>query len=462
MSKNKNFEGDITSKTTVFYSLAGVADVMSYQMFSFYIFNFYATVKLLPIWWASFGYILWSIWNAINDPLLGSLSDRTSSKWGRRKPWIIGSLIPLFILIILLWTPPAGPDIAIFVYFLIIINLFDTFYTMYSLNQTSLFPEMYTDLEQRTKANNLVQRFNIIGLLFATLLPSFFVSKFDDPASAGEYLMAGIVAAILAVIFAGIFIKFGIRERKEYLKDAQKAPSLIDSIKFTFKNKSFSTYILTNLAVWFVFGLIPIVNPYFLKYIIGIEDALIQQLLLATIFVSAIIFMSFWRNYFAKHGARKAELHVLIVLTLTLIPFLFIWEIIGAIISYIIVGFGFAGIMFGRDVMMSTIIDADEIETGLRREGSYYGVNALIIRLSTIFVVLSIATVFDTVGWEVYDPSYVTIFTLVGIRLLMCGFPALALILGYISLRRFPLTKEKYEEIRVKLDKLHGEKKQSV
>jgi len=459
---SKETEDIITKKTTYFYSLAGVADVMSYQMFSFYIFNFYATVKLLPIWWATFGYIIWSIWNAFNDPLLGTLSDRTSSKWGRRKPWIIGSLIPLFILIILLWTPPAGPDIAIFVYFLIIINLFDTFYTMYSLNQTSLFPEMYTDLQQRTQANNLVQIFNIIGLLFATLLPSFFVSEFDNPASAGEYLMAGIVAGILAVIFAVIFIKFGIRERKEYLKDAQTAPSFINSIKFTFKNKSFNTYILTNLAVWFVFGLIPIVNPYFLKYIIGIEDALTQQLLLATIFISAIIFMSFWRKYFAKKGARTAELHVLIVLTLTLVPFLFIWEIIGAVVSYILVGFGFAGIMFGRDVMMSTIIDVDEMETGLRREGSYYGVNALIIRLSTIFVVLSIATVFDTVGWEVYDPTYVTVFTLIGIRLLVCAFPGIALILGYISLRRFPITKEKYEEIKIKLEKLHQEKKQSI
>jgi len=459
---NKKSEEILTTKNTVFYSLAGVADVMSYQMFSFYIFNFYAAVKQLHIWWATLGYIIWSIWNAINDPLLGSLSDRTSSKWGRRKPWIVGSLIPLFILIILLWTPPAGPEIAIFVYFLIIINLFDTFYTMYSLNQTSLFPEMYTDLQQRTEANNLVQIFNIIGLLVATILPSLFVTSFDDPASAPDYLMAGIVAAILALIIAIIFIKFGINERKEYQKDAYEAPSLIQSIKFTFKNKSFSTYILTNLAVWFVFGLIPIINPYFLKYIIGIEDALIQQLLLATIFISAIIFMGFWRKYFAKKGARTAELHVLLVLILTLIPFIFIWEIVGAIVSYIIVGFGFAGIMFGRDVMMSTIIDADEIETGLRREGSYYGVNALIIRLSTIFVVLSIATVFDTVGWEVYDPSNVTIFTLIGIRMLMCAFPALALILGYISLRRFPLTKEKYEEIKVKLDKLHGEKKETV
>ena len=193
----KQSEDTLTTKDTIFYSFAGVADVMSYQMFSFYIFIFYFSVKGLDIDWVTLAFILWSIWNAINDPLLGALSDRTASKWGRRRPWIIGSLIPLTILIVLLWTPFATTSEGIFIYFLIIINLFDTFFTMYSLNQTSLFPEMFTDLQARAKANNYVQIFNIIGLLIATLLPSIFIPEFDKPEYAGEYITSGIIAAIL-------------------------------------------------------------------------------------------------------------------------------------------------------------------------------------------------------------------------------------------------------------------------
>jgi len=82
MSKEERITGELVSKkTTIFYSFAGIADTMSYQMFTFYIFNFYYTVVIGDILLVSLGYILWSVWNAFNDPLLGILSDRTSTRW---------------------------------------------------------------------------------------------------------------------------------------------------------------------------------------------------------------------------------------------------------------------------------------------------------------------------------------------------------------------------------------------
>ena len=459
MSEEKSSSREIIStKTTIFYSFAGIADTMSYQMFTFYIFNFYFAVKQLPLEWVTFGFIIWTIWNAINDPLLGAWSDRTTSKWGRRKPWIIVGLIALVALVILVWTPPPGSITIEIVYFMIIINIFDFFYTMYSLNQTSLFPEMFVDLDQRAKANNFVQIFNIIGLLFAALIPSFFISEQVVPGREMEYVIASVVMAILAVSFGVIFITLGLKERKEYSKDPETAPSFFKSIKFTFKNKAFSTYVITNLAVWFVFGIFPIINPYFLRFILDIKEGFIQSLFLAIIFVSAIGFTVIWSKIFAKKGAKKAELIALFSLIITLLPFLIIWEIIGAIIAYVVLGFGFAGIMFGRDVMMSTIIDKDEIDTGIRREGAYYGVNALIIRLSTIAVYLSIFTVFNNIGWKIYDPTVITDWTYIGLRFLLCLFPVIFLSLGAISLWKFPITKEKYKEIKDKLEELHGEK----
>ncbi|MFX1494181.1 MAG: MFS transporter [Promethearchaeota archaeon] len=472
MSEKKSSSREIIStKTTIFYSFAGIADTMSYQMFTFYIFNFYYTVIIGDILLVSLGYVLWSIWNALNDPLLGALSDRTTSKWGRRRPYVIGGIIPTCIIIILLWTAPiTGSPVIQFVYFIIIINLFDTFYTAYSLNQTSLFPEMYQDLDERAKANNFVQIFNIIGLLLAALLPGFFIEELIDYTGnpvvraniQKQFIGTSFIMAGIAAIFASIFILFGLKERKEYSKDPEKAPSFFKSVKLSFKNKAFKWYVLTNFAQWYVFGLFPIINPYFLGYVIGEEDALMQQLLLATIFISAIIFMIIWRNYFAKKGAKKAHMTALATLIITLIPTLFIWEFIGAIITYILIGFGFAGIMFGRDVVMSAIIDYDEIETGLRREGAYYGVNALIIRFSTVAIALSLAIVFPTVGWATYDPATVTDLTLLGIRILTCVFPAVALSLGILTLRKFPITKEKYEEIKEKIVKIHDEKLRQI
>ena len=470
MSEEERKTGELVSKkTTIFYSFAGVADTMSYQMFTFYIFNFYFTVIIGDIWLVTLGYILWSVWNAFNDPLLGILSDRTSTRWGRRKPHIIAGIIPTCILLILLWTAPLDNPIIGFIYFIIIINLFDTFYTAYSLNQTALFPEMYQDLDQRAKANQYVAIFNIIGLLFAALLPTFFIEELIDFGSLTtratrqmQYITASIILSICAGIFAFIFIMFGLKERKEYSKDPEQAPSFTKSVKLTFKNKAFRSYVVVNFAQWYIFGLVPIINTYYLGYVIGLTDAFIQMLFLALIFISAIVFMIIWRNIFSKNGAKKSHMAALGSMIIALIPALFIWEIIGALITYILMGFGFAGIMFGRDVVMSAIIDYDEMDTGIRREGSYYGVNALIIRLSTVAVALSLAIVFPTVGWATYNPESISDLTLIAIRILMCVFPAGAIGIALLLFRRFPIDQKKYAEIKAKLEELHSEKLKKV
>ncbi len=466
MSNEKQRTKELVSKkTTIFYSFAGIADTMSYQMFTFYIFNFYYTVIIGDIWLVTIGYILWSIWNALNDPLLGTFSDRTITKWGRRKPHIIIGIIPTCILLIFLWTAPLDNPILGFIYFIIIINLFDTFYTMYSLNQVSLFPEMYQDLEQRAKANNYVAIFNIIGLLFAALLPSLFIEELIDFGALTtratiqlQYITASIIMSILVAIFAFIFIMFGIRERKEFSKDPELAPALGNAVKLTFKNKAFKYYVAVNFGQWYIFGLIPIINTYYLGYIINIKEAFFQMMFLALIFISAIIFMIIWRNIFTKYGAKKAHMIALGSMIIALIPTLFIMEVIGAIFTYILMGFAFAGIMFGRDVVMSAIIDYDEMNTGIRREGAYYGVNALIIRLSTVAVALSIAIVFPTIGWRTYDPALVTDLTRIGIRILMCVFPSIAVGFALLIFRKFLINKEKYAEIKEKLEEIHSEK----
>jgi GPH family glycoside/pentoside/hexuronide:cation symporter len=461
-TNTKQAKSEHTKKEIISYSFAGIADTMSYQMFSFYIFNYYIAVKQLPVLWVVIGFMIWTLWNAINDPLLGALSDKSTSKWGRRKPFIVLGLVPLIALIILVWTP-FGPDIAQYIYFLIIINLFDTFYTMYSLNQTSLFPEMFQNLKERARANNYVQIFNVIGLLLAAIIPTLFVPTAVEPGTEGGYIIGSVIMASLAAIFGFIFIKWGIKERVEYSKDALKAPSFKDSVTFTFNNRPFKTYVLTNLAVWYVFGLIPIMNPYYVRYILGVEGGMIPSIYLAILFISAIGFMVVWSKIFSKYGPRKGEILALSSLVLTLTPFLFMLHPIAAIFSYIIAGFGFAGIMFGRDIMMSTIIDSDELKVGVRREAAYYGVNALIIRLSTIGVYLSIMLVFWGIGWGViYDPSIYTPQTNIGIFLLMYILPAIILILGLASLFRFPVTKEKYDEMQKDLDRIHEEKKSMV
>lgn len=449
------------------YSSGLFSDVLSYQFFTFLIFTFYFSIIQIPTAVMTVGWIIWSVWNALNDPMWGIISDRTNTKWGKRRPYIIASIVPLCIIVILLWTPlqitiPGWPKLSEFLYFLFIIIAFDTIYTMFSINQTSLFPEMFQSLEVRGKVNNVRQIFSVIALIFAFIVPTFFFepgTTFTNPVNEPNYFNAGVFIAIVMFIGALIMIIWGIKEKPEFKVDKKETPSFFRSIKITLKNRAFVCYAITALANWYVFGMLPTIVPLYGEYVLNIMDTTLQSILLGVAFLSAAIFTFVWRFVTHKIGLRKGFMISMVVFIITLFPFMFIGDFVSGIIAFFFVGAGLAGSLFFRDPLVGAVADQDELNTGVRREGSFYGVNALVIRLSTIFIFISIGSVFESVGWAVFDPLA---DPELGLRLLMFLFPAIALVVGIISMYFYPITKEKFEQIKEEVNKLHREKAAKV
>jgi len=449
------------------YSIGQMSDITSYQTFTFLIFTFYYAVVGVSVILIMIGFIIWALWNSFNDFLIGYLSDRTHTKWGRRYPYIMFSIIPLAFIMFFLFTPlfPIGTEnqIANFVYFLIIIIIFELFFTMYDLNYTALFPELFITLDERTKANNLRQAFAIIGLIMAFVLPGLFITDYSDPQSFGEYQFFGIIIAVIVIIPGLIFLKITPREKAEFKEDYKKTPRFVDSLKTCVKSKSFMWYIPAEVANWFVYGILPAIVPLYGKFVLGITDTLILSLLLGISFISAAIFMTIlWKPVVQKIGPRKSWLISMSIWIATLMPLLFIEDMISGIIVFFLMGIGLSGSLYIIDIIISDIVDEDEINTGIRREGAYYGVNMFLMHLSTVLVFLVIGPVFILSNWEMFDPLNVTPEIIFALRSLMAIFPSIALLIALLVIYKYPLDDERLKQVKQQREKLHEEKKSKI
>ena len=143
----------------IVYSIGNVGLTGFLQLMSVYLLFFLIDEVHMDPWLASLVFLIsYGIWNAINDPIIGHLSDNTRTKWGRRKPYIILGIPITFIFAVLIWSPPLGGEplvdphaLSIFLYMLIVISIYEFGFTMVTLCRNAVFPEMWTDLKDRSE-----------------------------------------------------------------------------------------------------------------------------------------------------------------------------------------------------------------------------------------------------------------------------------------------------------------------
>ncbi len=395
------------------FAFGEVGDNTALQTFSFLIFTFYFAIVELPVLWISTGFILWSLWNAINDPLIGYLSDRTKTRWGRRIPWMLGATIPLALVMILLFTPPLalGSDVVNFIYFFVILVLFDTTYTAFNLNYNAIFSEMFVTMEDRSSTGKVRISFVMVALIFAFLLPTLIIEDIanTNPANVditlSQYQLTGIIAAVVIIITYFIILKWGVKEPKHISKDAETAMSFVKTLKTTFKNKTFLWFLIPALGTWIAINILPTLAPLFMIHVLGVVDAELIGLVLALQFIVAAVSTPFWEWIRVKKGARMAGLIGIITWIIPIILFAFSISVEMVFIVQIFNGIGLGGGLYFYDQCIAEIIDEDEIKHGTRRSGIYYAVLNFFIRLSAIINFVLIGIVFSTTDWQTYNPN---------------------------------------------------------
>lgn len=466
-------EEKLTFKKKFLFGLSAFPDQLTYQIFQFLIFTFYFTVVLIPLDLMIVTYVIWGVWNAINDPMLGALSERTKhrGKLGKRKLYLLISIIPLCAMVVLMFYVPfnTSDKIPEFIYFLSTIVIFEFFYTMFDVNVNAIFPEMFPNEKKRASANLFIKGLTVVALILSSLIPMIIIDDYVPeltaiPLAKSQYFTMAIVIAVFTLIISIPFLLKGIEEKVERAEDFEKRPSFFQSLKITLRNKTFVKFVVANTAVWYCFSILPMIIPIYAEFVIGGTlfaggGSLIVGIALMLAFVIAALVLPIHKKLGFKYGMRKAFMITLGVWICTLFPFLFITGEsfqIAFILLIALQGFPLSGALFYVDILHADVIDEDAVKFGVKRSASFYGINAFIHRISIILVILTIGLMFGNIGWDKqFDPLPSDPFlVMLGLKAIMVIFPSIALLIGLLAMKSYGLHGERLERVREELKKI--------
>ncbi len=445
---------------SVAYGLGNLGQALFYNSIQAYLIFFYVDVVRLDSRLVGLAFALaYGVWNAINDPLAGAISDRTRSRWGRRVPYILFGTPLTLLLFVLVWSPPLGgrpladpKNWGILLYFGAVIALFDLAYTVVSVAYTALFPEVFESLRERTEVSIYRQVAAAIGTaLGLAVMPALVEACKGRLGLLGGWSAAGIV---LGLIGAAAFAVSLLGSREPRLQNAPEPLPLLTAFRQTLANPSFLAFAGANLMICYIWSWLAAMVPFFTKYILRLAEGQ-TSLVFGGMFVAAILFYPLWRWVALRLGSRGTLALSVSLFVLFLLPVLIVRSLPQTIVMMCLVGGANSGITLVRDIVLSDVIDEDELRTGRRREGSYFGVNAFIERLVLVLVGGSTSLVLAAGGYApglASQPPSVATSIRAGMGLLPLG--ALAVFLLAIS--RYPLGRRQVVELRGKLEEMRG------
>jgi len=463
-SRDEKFK--IPSSVKIKFAFGGIGFNMSAGMFAAWLTNFYIkVVQINPILW-SMAWIAYFGWNALNDPLIGYLGDRTRTRFGRRVPWLMVATPLISISFLMLFFPPnLDPNLessqwVYFFWLLVSLLLYDTFYTIIGILQNALVAELSILPQERGKAGLFWAIGTLSGQLITFIVPFFLIIN-EDPYSQNLPIFQSLVVifAIIGVLSLA-FMSFGIKEKKEFMYAEEDRLGFWQSIKTTVVNKSFIFYTLFTFMLVFVHSTVYSQVSFYVQDVLQISsDNILSSLPIFAFVISNFLGYPIGLLFNRKYGGKKAIIYLSISAISGLIVLTFVSDFIFSIILLFYIGIGYAGVGLLSPILMADIIDEDELKTGKRREGAYFGSTALFTKPSQSIAAALTGLIFVMTG---YDQGAVTqsIIAQFGIKLNIGLIPALVLLLGILILTKFPIdaSKKEYQEMKERLELLHDAK----
>ncbi len=421
--------------------------------FAFFLVNFYFlkfATDVLGVAAATMGwiYLVSRVWDAVSDPLAGYWSDRTRTRLGRRRPWMLAAALPVGLSLVLLWNPPAtlsGGLLTLWVttFFL----LMYTALTAFLIPHDALGAELTSSYHDRTRVYGWKRALFGVGALCA-MVGVFELTRAPDPEAARATAFTVTVAAALCACVLFCFAGLRLRERPEYRGRGGRHP--YRAIRDVFRNP----HARLLLAVFFIqqTGIVSLTltTSYYTDYILG--DVTATAPILMVFLIAGTASVPIWIRV-----AQSYEKKTLMIVAMTIIG-----AAMGAMfflgkgdLTMIVVLAGIAGIAAGgTDTIFPSIqadvIDYDEYQTGERKEGTYFATWAFAAKTAAGIVGMVVGFVLGSLGYEPNAEQSETVN--LAIRVLFAGFPFLCYATGIVLFLRFGLSSQVHAEVRRALD----------
>ncbi len=431
--------------TNIFYGMGDFGFSMNNSIITAFFSIFMVTVVGMPPGLVAIILFVGRSWDFVNDLMVGYISDRTRTRWGRRRPFLLFGAIPFGLSFILLWLSPNFGRTGLIIYYSLAYIVYEALATFVYMPYFALTPELTSDYDERTKLTSFRMMFNIVGSLTAYILPLLIVGNNWDQATNRSVLMMAVVAGALAAVpIFGVFA--GTREKEEYQKEDM--PRFWPALKAAFKNKPFMFGALMYLATWMAIVVIESNLQFFILHIIQRQSQNI--IIMISIFVTAIFALPIW-NWVSKNWNKRMAYiigvgfwAVVMMVLIMMTPETPFWLIL---IFCVMAGIGVSAGQVLPWAIIPDAIEWEEWHTGERNEGMFYSLVTLLGKIGMAIAQPMALLVLQLTNFQEGQGAVQPPSALLGIRLVVGPIPALLLVTGILIAAFYPLGRKQHHQM---------------
>ncbi|NCA66848.1 MAG: MFS transporter [Clostridia bacterium] len=449
-------------KSKLAYGSGDIYGGAAFLIFSLLYMNFLVLVEGIDVVAASSIIFIGKIWDAVTDPFVGSLSDNTRSRYGRRRIYFLIGLAPVFLsFVMLFYSFGISGETAKIIYHMFAYMFFGTAFTIVMVPYNAILSDITANYNERTGFTTVRMIVSAGAALVAAVVPSIIIKtvggETNGPAQKNGYL---IMAVVFGLIFAACWLItfLGTKERKDFPPTEKFSFKKWISV---LKNKSFRIYLGAFLSFQIAIDLILALFIFYIDIVILKYKS--YELIIGTLLVCSLLFMALQGQLAKKKGKNFPLIIGMPIWILAAFVFIFITTetpVFVLLILAALIAIGSSAGNLSTWSMITDIFDVDELMTGQRREGVYSGFTTFVRKMASGIAILLLGVGLKAMGFnqveynilknsmDNFDPAvYASSNIVQGIRLMFVIIPIVLLIVTFVFAIKYKVNNKRFDTI---------------